>query len=336
VAPEVVTRFAAASGWPVLADPLSGLRAGANAIAAYEALLRSDRFARAHRPELVVRLGAPLTSKIANAWLDGVPAVLCDPDDAWLDPPRSGVEEHVRADAGALLTAIADTARNDASRDGVWGAQWRAADAHARIALDAILDEDVACEARVARDVAAAVPGGGALLVASSLPVRALEWAMAPRESVRVVANRGANGIDGFVSAAFGFAGAHDGPVVALTGDLCFLHDTNGLLNGRGERRPAVTFVVVDNGGGAIFSYLAQNELPAPEFERIFATSQDVDLVSVARAHGVEGEHVDANGLQSALAAGGDHARVLVVPVDRDAARKQHARMWDAVSTSTG
>src|SRR5262249_59193930 len=118
-----------------------------------------------------------------------------------------------------------------------------------------------------ARDAGEAVPDDGTLIVASSLPVRALEWSMAPRSSLRVLANRGANGIDGFVSTAFGVARASGScPIVALCGDLCFLHDTNGLLGG--DASPPVTFVVVDNHGGGIFEYLPQRELP--EFEQLF------------------------------------------------------------------
>jgi 2-succinyl-5-enolpyruvyl-6-hydroxy-3-cyclohexene-1-carboxylate synthase len=200
-----------------------------------------------------------------------------------------------------------------------------------------VLDDDIACEGRIARDVAAAIPDDGALVVASSLPVRALEWCMAPRAHLRVLANRGANGIDGFVSTAFGVASAHAGPVVALCGDLCLLHDTNGLLvgdrsGGPAGARPPVTFVVVDNDGGGIFSYLPQHELS--EFETLFATPQSVDLVAVARAHGVAAERVELAAVPKLVAVGADTDRVLVVPVDRRAAVQQHARGWHAVATS--
>jgi len=135
-----------------------------------------------------------------------------------------------------------------------------------------------------------------------------------------VFANRGANGIDGFVSTVMGVASAHAGPVVALCGDLCLLHDTNGFLRGTGNsgaRQPA-TFVVVDNAGGGIFAYLPQYELP--EFETLFATPQFVDLVAVARAHGMAAERVDLAAVPKLVAEGADTDRVLVVPVDRGAA----------------
>jgi 2-succinyl-5-enolpyruvyl-6-hydroxy-3-cyclohexene-1-carboxylate synthase len=324
---EPAARFARAAGWPVIADPLSQLRTDPHAVSTYEALLRVEGFARAHRPDLVVRVGAPVTSKVANAWLADVPTVLVDPDDVWLDPQHAA-HERVRADADALLGALADQLGEPAPDP--WLADWSDADARARRALDRVFDDDIACEGRVARDVASAVPDGGTLVVASSLPVRALEWSMAPRTGLRVLANRGANGIDGFVSTVVGIAGASDGPVVALCGDLCLLHDTNGLL-GAGSLPPA-TFVVIDNDGGGIFSYLPQRDVS--EFEQLFATPQGVDLVAVARAHGVTAERVEVADVPELVAKEADTTRVLVVPVDRGAALEQHARAWGAVATA--
>jgi len=329
VDPDVAERFARAAGWPIVADPLSQLRTdgGSGSVSTYEALLRSDEFARTHRPDLVVRIGAPVTSKIANAFLDDVPTILIDPDDAWLDPQHAA-HERLGVDAGALLAALtAELAEPGAPP---WLGAWQHADQRARVALDHVIDDDLACEGRIARDVAASIPDGGVLVVASSMPVRALEWCMTPRTGLRVLANRGANGIDGFVSTVIGVAGAHSGAVVALCGDLCLLHDTNGLLGG--DALPAATFVVIDNNGGGIFSYLPQNELP--EFEALFATPQSVDLVEVARAHGVAAERVDLSALPKLVAEGTDTARVLVIPVDRATAREQHARIWAAVATA--
>ncbi|HWS45489.1 MAG TPA: thiamine pyrophosphate-dependent enzyme, partial [Acidimicrobiia bacterium] len=334
---STIARVAAATGWPVLADPISNLRTGAHAISTYEALLRSGGFARSHVPDLVVRVGAPLTSKVAQAWLDGsgAPTVVVDPQDAWLDPTGTA-SERIVAGADATLGVIAD-ARTEPDADGAaWCASWQAAEHAAREAIDRVLDAGPACEGRIARDVATAVPDGGALVVASSLPVRALEWCMSPRSGLHVFANRGANGIDGFVSTARGIARADRGPVVALCGDLCFLHDANGLLDTEGAAGATAgpTFVVIDNGGGGIFSYLPQHELPAAEFRRLFATPQVTDVVELARAHGVDAVRVDSVDDVDLLAAGG--TRVVVVPVDPEAARDQHRRCWEAVARAAG
>jgi 2-succinyl-5-enolpyruvyl-6-hydroxy-3-cyclohexene-1-carboxylate synthase len=325
VAPATGARFAEAAGWPVLADPVSQLRTPPSAISTYEALLRTPGFAEANRPDLVLRVGAPLTSKIATAWLEpSIEQVLVDPDAAWLDPARAAAER-LAVDAEALLCAVADALGPAAPSS--WLADWQHAESRARDAIDRVLDSaDEAFEGRVARDVAAALPDGATLVVASSLPVRALEWCMVPRSGVRFIANRGANGIDGFVSTVVGVAQATaPATTVGLCGDLCFLHDVNGLLGASG---PA-TLVVLDNDGGGIFSYLPPAELP--EFEQLFATPHGLDLVEVARAHGAAAERIDDVGkLGDAIAS--DDLRVLVVPIDRSHSVAHHRALWDAVA----
>jgi 2-succinyl-5-enolpyruvyl-6-hydroxy-3-cyclohexene-1-carboxylate synthase len=219
-----------------------------------------------------------------------------------------------------------------------WLGRWRAAERVARDVIDSLLDaDDVPFDARVARDVAATVPQGGSLLVASSMPVRDVEWFAAPRSGLRVHANRGANGIDGLVSTALGVGTSASGhPTVALLGDLAFLHDSNGLLVGADAAdhgRPALTFVVLDNGGGGIFHFLPAGR--TAEFEPVFATPQPVDLVAVAAAYGVDARRVErasevGPALEAALAAGG--VRVIVVPTDRHANVERHEKLWRSVA----
>jgi 2-succinyl-5-enolpyruvyl-6-hydroxy-3-cyclohexene-1-carboxylate synthase len=332
VEPATMTRLARAARWPLLADPISQLRVGPHTVSTYEALLREPAFATAHLPDVALRVGAPLTSKAASQWLLGVSEQLVvDPDDVWLDPTHAA-SRRLACPPEVLCDALA-TALEAApvTRYGRWFDEWQDAERAARIAIDALLDAAAEpFEGLVAREVAAALPEGATLVAASSLPVRALEWCMAPRDGLRIVANRGANGIDGFVSTAAGLAAGAAGPVVALCGDLCFLHDVNGLL-GIGDLRTPPTYVVVDNDGGGIFSFLPQDGLP--EFEALFGTPHGLDLVAVARAHGVSAVRVDdVDHLRAALAAG--DARVVVIGVDRAKSVERHGELWSAVAAA--
>ncbi|MGI9023406.1 MAG: 2-succinyl-5-enolpyruvyl-6-hydroxy-3-cyclohexene-1-carboxylic-acid synthase, partial [Acidimicrobiales bacterium] len=252
--PAAVTRFAAAAGWPVLADTISGLRTGPHAVSTYDALLRHGPFADDHRPDLVVRLGAMPTGRATPAWLDGsVRQVLVDPDHSWLDPRRAAAARVV-GDPTAVLEAGTD--RLGAAPATEWLAGWLDAEAAARQTIDALLDSwDEPFEGRVARDVVGCLPEGATLVAGSSMPVRDLESFARARDGLKVVANRGASGIDGFTSTVLGVASATAGPVVALCGDLTLPHDLGGLLDAsRGGLDEKI--VVLDHDGGGIFSFL--------------------------------------------------------------------------------
>ncbi len=331
---STLLRFAQVAGWPVLADPISNLRVDGT-ISAYDPLLRDPAFASAHRPDVVVRIGGALSNKVAMQWLDddAVGQVLVDPHGAWLDPTHS-VSGRMETDAELLLATLADAI--DVMIDEAWTGAWSGADRAARTAIDTLLDGwDEPFEGRIARDVYAAVPTEGRFVVASSMPVRDLESFARPRDGVQVHANRGVNGIDGFVSTVLGIAAASDGPTVALLGDLCFLHDSNGLL-GATSRGIDATLVVVDNDGGGIFSFLPQADLPE-HFETLFGTPQGVDLAALASVHGIEVVDVTSaadvsTAVDESVAAGG--VRVVRVRTDRDENVTRHREVWSAVSAA--
>ncbi len=334
---ESVHRFAWAAGWPVLADAVSGMRSGPTAVSTYDPLLRSAEFAASMVPDLVVHVGAPLTNKAATRWLDGVPRLIVDPDGSWLDPNRSA-GRRVAADPDLLLRAVSDDICWRGPR-APWLERWREAEAVARRTIDGLLDSwEEPFEGRVVRDVARALPGGTALVVGSSMPVRDAESFVAPREGLRWLCNRGVNGIDGFVSTVLGVGLVHgDGPVVALLGDLTLLHDVGGLL-WSADRGVYATLVVLDNEGGGIFSFLPQAGLPE-HFETLFGTPHGLDLDDVAAAYGVPAVRVtDAAGVvpavREAMGAGG--VRMVIVPTDRAANVARHREVWAAVESAIG
>lgn len=168
--------------------------------------------------------------------------------------------------------------------DESWAESWQKAEANARQIIDQVLDSfPDTIEPRVARDVVAAMPDEGVLAVGSSMPVRDVDWFSAPRTGLGFVSNRGASGIDGFISLAAGAAAGSGKPVVGLVGDLSFLHDTNGLLI---KPTPDLVLVLVNNNGGGIFSFLPQADYPE-HFEQIFGTPSEVDFGGLSRSLGV-------------------------------------------------
>jgi 2-succinyl-5-enolpyruvyl-6-hydroxy-3-cyclohexene-1-carboxylate synthase len=235
----------------------------------------------------------------------------------WPDPVRSATQ--VAQDVEIPVV----------SGDDSWLNSWRSADRAACAAIDAVLDAAPGVtEPRLARDLVAGLPGGSLLFAASSMPIRDLDQVMRPRRGIRIMANRGASGIDGLVSTAMGAALAHSGMSYALLGDLAFLHDQNGLIIGPGDRRPDLALIVVNNQGGGIFSLLPQAALRAP-FERVFGTPHQVDLEAVAAAHGVPYRLLESAGaLPKAMA--GEGLRIVEARTDREANAALHGDLRKA------
>ena len=286
--PAALQQLAGEAGWPVLAEPSSGARAGPNAPAAYPYLLDSPEFVAAHRPDLIISAGLPGLSRGQLAYLKAASpsgaaprhVVVAQAPGRWADPARTATD----------VAAAVRLAGPGPSGSTGWLASWLAAGEAAAAAAAGILGaDDALSEPRLARDLAAALPDGALLWAASSLPIRDLDQQMAPRAGVTVLANRGASGIDGLISSACGAALAHQraggGPAVALLGDLAFLHDAPGLFAGPDEPRPDLVLVVVNNDGGGIFSLLEQAAFPGP-FERVFGTPHRGALAQAAAAAG--------------------------------------------------
>ncbi|MEX2274926.1 MAG: 2-succinyl-5-enolpyruvyl-6-hydroxy-3-cyclohexene-1-carboxylic-acid synthase [Actinomycetota bacterium] len=282
-------------GWPVVAEPTSAGWSEAIAMSAGSLLLADAAWIDAHAPDVVVQIGATPLARGARALTAAAEHSVIVPC-GHLDPAPGANPSSRVGDIDALL------ARIDATRTpSEWLTTWRTADALCRSAVDELLDSwNEPFEGRIARDTAAAIDGG-TLVAASSMPIRDLATYAAPRDDVRVLANRGASGIDGFIATVLGVAAAEEGrSVFALCGDLSFLYDLGTLAwSGRRDDLNA-TFVVPNNDGGAIFSLLEQAALP--EFERLFATPHGLDLGAICAAVGVHHERVEAaEGLDPAL-----------------------------------
>ncbi|CAN5888438.1 2-succinyl-5-enolpyruvyl-6-hydroxy-3-cyclohexene-1-carboxylic-acid synthase [soil metagenome] len=319
------------AGWPVLAEATSNVRTGTPAISTFEALLRQPEFAASHRPDLVIRAGNLGTSPSLAALLDSsVRQISIDPS-AWLDPARS-VSWMLRAEPDQVFTALA--AAISESPHSEWLNGWLEAEDRARGAVDGLLDRHGVTEPRIARDLVECLPDGAVLYVASSMPIRDLDWAMRTRPGVQILANRGANGIDGFVSSVLGVALSHSGPVVALTGDLSLLHDQNGFLVAS-QGSLDVVFVVVNNDGGGIFSFLPQADQPG--FEKLFGTPHGLDFSRLAGLYdcGYSLIHEPSELGPAVLQAVGTGGRHLVeAKTDRQLNVAVHRLLWESVATS--
>ena len=328
--PDAVARLGRALGWPVLAESTSQVRCGphtdgAPVLACFDALLRDRRFALAHPPDLVLRIGAPLTSKAFQQWLDLHPGgrlVLLDPDRTWSDPQHL-VSEVIGADPTLLCGELEERLRGRPSQPGSpdWLGEWSAAETRARrIVEDRIEAPGGLLAPQVVAALGEVLPDGATLFVSNSMAVRDLDGFLpVSTRRLRVLANKGANGIDGIVSSALGAAVALPG-LVLLSGDLAFLHDVGGLFAAHRHGIRA-TLVIVNDDGGGIFSLLpiaAHGE--RVDFERLFTVSHGLDLAAIAGAYRLEHRRVGTvaelrEAVHHSLASSG--TQVIEVAVDR-------------------
>jgi 2-succinyl-5-enolpyruvyl-6-hydroxy-3-cyclohexene-1-carboxylate synthase len=216
---------------------------------------------------------------------------------------------------------------------------WRHAWTRAERRAEAVITRELAApdaltEPYIAYTVARLALDNSAVVAASSMPVRDIEWYGGCRDRIVHYSNRGANGIDGVVSTSIGIALTGQ-RVVALVGDIAFLHDSSALI-ALARRAIDLTVVVVDNDGGGIFSFLAQADaLDHERFEQLFGTPHGTDLAALARAHHLETEVVDraeafSAAFTNATAASG--VRVIVARTDRADNVTVHRAIHDAVA----
>jgi len=264
-------------GWVVLGDATTQ-----GSLSYFDALMRSDSFAELARPDVVIRLGGLVASKVLQERLRSwnVRTVAFGGAGFVSDPDRLITEMHPGLPTSRTVADLtyADLWRDASRRVGRWLSAHEVDDGPlsepgvTRIVVEASGDRDVP------------------LVVGSSMPVRDVEWWCAPRRAA-TYSNRGVNGIDGVVSTVLGVAAGSTG--LGLVGDITMLHDVSALVDGLGDAGGRCVLVVIDNQGGGIFSFLSQARLvPADRFERLFGTPRPHDLVRVAKGFGYESETV--------------------------------------------
>jgi 2-succinyl-5-enolpyruvyl-6-hydroxy-3-cyclohexene-1-carboxylate synthase len=341
---EPLAHLARASGFPILAEPTSQLRCGphdrSHVIAAYDLLLRDERFARSVVPDFVLRFGEMPTSKPLRAWLaaSGASEVVVDPYGGW-DEPSNRASAVLRADPTELASGWAARLEKEPRPA---PAAWIAAEAAAQTALDDELDdtgrdarsgEAAISEPALHRSLGAAHADGDLIYTASSMPIRDQEAFLdAGDADLRFLCNRGANGIDGLISSGIGAAQASGRPTTILTGDLGLLHDVGGLAALRDVSTP-VRIVVIDNGGGGIFHFLPQeNVLDGDEFEALLGTPRGVDTAKAAALFDLPHRRLESLAdLPAALAAG---TGLIEVRTDRTTNVEVHRQLTQRVQAA--
>jgi 2-succinyl-5-enolpyruvyl-6-hydroxy-3-cyclohexene-1-carboxylate synthase len=288
------------------------------------------------RPGFVFRLGDPPTSKPLATFLarhGDVPQYALAQPGRWPDPDLSATAV-LQADPTDICMTMLEALGDVATRSNGWLPAWREAESRTCAAIESVLGEfEDASEISAISDLADVLPDGGYVFAGNSMPVRDIDGFFGTRgKQVTLLGSRGASGIDGVVSTALGVAARSGAPTVLVIGDLSFYHDMNGLLAAQRHDLSA-TIVLINNGGGGIFSFLPQHE-QSEDFEMLFGTPHGLDFSHAGPLYGVGFQRVATRQeYRDALKASFDAPGVQVIEVrtDREENLKLHQRIWAAV-----
>lgn len=278
---------------PLLADPLSNLRyANSNALAAYDIFLSLAPMPDA--PDLVILLGAMPASKALEDFFikTDLPCVLLLTDNGrWTDPYHR-LTHLVQANPAYTLDILTQKAPASPMTDPVWWAWFNRQEEITRKALEHHISR-YWFDGTVIASTIASLPHQTQVVIGNSLPVRHLEqFGITASSCLRIFCNRGASGIDGTVSTAYGIASASpDFPTVFITGDLAFYHDMNGLLAAKRTMGRVIT-VLINNDGGGIFRRLPIADFE-PAFTQLFLTPHGLEFSHAANLYGIHYVRVD-------------------------------------------
>ncbi|MDL5361128.1 2-succinyl-5-enolpyruvyl-6-hydroxy-3-cyclohexene-1-carboxylic-acid synthase [Halalkalicoccus sp. NIPERK01] len=334
---EAIRALAGATGFPVLADPLSGTRFGsgddeATVIGGYDSWLASVDWPV---PDLVLRFGASPTSKTLREYLRDadVRQFVVDPAGEWREATFTATDLVV-ADGTELAEALA------ADLDPSPNQGWRERFAEAEARYWNLIDEETErlFEGAVLERVFSGAPDPATVFVSNSMPVRDADRFARPRGAdLTVLGNRGASGIDGITSTALGAGSATDDPLVLVTGDLAYYHDMNGLL-ALSRCGVDATVVLLNNDGGGIFHMLPIEGFDPP-FTGQFKTPHGLDFAPTADLYGFEFVRTDSlSGFEDAYSAScsSPGTQVIEIRVDGEASHRTREEIHERVCERLG
>jgi 2-succinyl-5-enolpyruvyl-6-hydroxy-3-cyclohexene-1-carboxylate synthase len=339
---EPLLQIARHLGYPILADPLSQFRSGPQnrdmVLTSYDAFLRSDAFVEQMEPEVLVRFGPMPTAKPLLLYLQHYahcPQIVVDAQGGW-DEPTQLASEMIHADPVALCRDLLVALPAIDLQHETWLSTWQQTDSVTRQTLHTTMqDFPQLFEGRVFVELAELLPAGSTLFVGNSMPIRDMDtFFWGSERPIRILGNRGANGIDGIISSAFGVSAAStkDEHTILVIGDLSFFHDLNGLLAAH-LHALHMTIVLVNNDGGGIFSFLPQSNYPQ-YFEQLFGTPTGLDFQPVVHMYGGHFHRVRdwadfRNAIEESFHMDGFH--VIEVPTERQSNVAMHRQLWQAV-----
>ncbi|MFS1517499.1 2-succinyl-5-enolpyruvyl-6-hydroxy-3-cyclohexene-1-carboxylic-acid synthase [Bacillus sp. SCS-151] len=332
---EAVIELAAKLQYPIFADPLSQLRSGHHnkelIIDSYDTILRNKQILQLYKPEVIIRFGEMPVSKALTLYikqLDHIDHLVIDGGGGWREPTLSA-SDMIHCDEVNFCSGLSDVIK-ELNNKSHWVTQWIEMNAMIKSIWNGLEYEEDLFEGKVFSELTKTLPYNTTLFVGNSMPIRDLDsFFLTNDKSIRVLANRGANGIDGIVSTALG-ASINCSPLVLVIGDLSFYHDLNGLLAAK-MHKLNMTIIVINNDGGGIFSFLPQAQ-HQNHFETLFGTPLGLDYEYVVNMYGGEFNRVTKwndfrEKVQQSIHT--DGLSVIELTTDRTTNVEMHRSLWN-------
>ncbi|WP_407271930.1 2-succinyl-5-enolpyruvyl-6-hydroxy-3-cyclohexene-1-carboxylic-acid synthase [Radiobacillus sp. PE A8.2] len=337
---EVVVRLANQWQIPILADPLSQLRTGghekAQIIESYDTILKNNKIRDQIEPEFIIRFGAMPISKSYLMYVKQYPNmnhIVVESHEGHREPTGTKTS-YIYADPAGFCMDLADQGAS-LSFDQQWLQTWQQMNQTTKQILQRDHMIDKITEGHAVTYLTEEVPDGSTLYIGNSMPIRDIDtFLLADEKPLKLLGNRGANGIDGLTSSALG-AAVHGNNVTLLIGDLSFFHDFNGMLVAK-QYNISLTIVLINNNGGGIFSFLPQAQHPK-HFEVLFGTPMNIDIENVVSMYGGTYEQpTNKQEFQQALRQSYQQTGLSVIEVKTDRAEnvEWHKQKWQEAETA--
>jgi len=337
---EAVTKLANHIQFPILADPLSQLRSGSHdlslVIDSYDAILKDQEVVKYLEADCIIRIGAMPVSKPYMLYSKAniqAEQIVVDGASGWREPNMTATHMVFCDETTFCEDMMHFLEKKEISS---YTARWVQFNKIAQEQMKSVLTKEHLDESKLFALLEEIVPNDSVLFISNSMPIRDMDsFFQNNNKNIKVMANRGANGIDGVTSTALGVAVSLNQPLTYVVGDLTFFHDLNGLLAAKKYNIP-VNIILINNNGGGIFSFLPQSKHER-NFELLFGTPLDLDFEHVVKMYGgnyeviTSWEQLKTNFKNEATP---NRLNVFEIRTDRKLNEKEHRDIWQKTSNA--
>lgn len=309
---DPIFKLAEKLDWPVISDLMSGLRSGSSHPTQIPYFIDLLKSATDLNPDCILHIGDRLISKPLQSWIAAAKpsTYVMVADHPLRSDPSHLITHRITTNPVFFCEQISPLLHLQTS----WLSQWQSLSHLIEGHLDDAIDPF--SEPGLTRYLHHHIPSHYALYFSNSMPVRDADRLFFPKHHRGpIYGQRGLSGIDGNIATAIGLAEGCGRPLLAVLGDLATLYDLNALAQLRRSKVPII-FLIVNNSGGGIFSFLPIKE-ERDVFEEYVAAAHPWNFSKAAEMFHIPYHHLTSlDGLHKALR--DEKTMILELPSNRE------------------